>query len=816
MLKNIIPAVLSTAALFAVAPAHAHAEAPPVRMRNLDLRAKWFPTQDRLLYRVEDAEGRASFMVLDAEKAEQTPLLSPSIIDAAGKQGIASPEIEFAIPAEDGRVAVKFKGNAATWMISTTGTLDQAAAGAANPFSAKLLPGDVRTRGAGPSTSFTVINSTAEPLKLDWIDDGGGVHNYGEVKPGESRQQHTYTNHAWRLVRPDGTVLGGFYGAETPQTLIVDSLDPVINALPPRRRRRENPETPKPAGRINFADHNATLIRQDGSKLVLTTDGTAKQPYTGPADWSPDGSRVVITRRNIVEKRKVTLVESSPKDQLQPKTRTIEYVKPGDEIDTESPCLFDAETGKPLQIDSSLFATPWDLSRLRWRADSSGFTFLYNQRGHQVMRMIEVSRDGSPRALVNEECRTFFDYAAKTYAEFVDEDLLWMSERSGWNHLYLYSRDGTCKPVTSGEWVVKRVQRVDSSRSPAQVWFWAVGIRPGQDPYHEHYCRVNLDGTSLTILTEGDGTHTVMPDSFSPSGGFFIDRYSRVDLPPITEVRRAADGTLVAPLARGEAPSDRLPERFSAKGRDGKTDIWGIIQRPRNFDPAKKYPVIEQIYAGPHDQHVPKAYRGSYDRANEFCERGFVVVMIDGMGTNWRSKAFHDVAWKNLADAGFPDRIAWMKAAANTRPWMDLDNGGRGVGIYGGSAGGQNAMRALIGHHDFYKVAAADCGCHDNRMDKIWWNELWMSWPVGPHYEASSNVVHAGELEGHLLLTVGELDENVDPASTLQVVNALIKAGKSFDYLMVPGAGHGAGESPFASAKRREFFERHLKAAPAR
>jgi dipeptidyl-peptidase-4 len=164
------------------------------------------------------------------------------------------------------------------------------------------------------------------------------------------------------------------------------------------------------------------------------------------------------------------------------------------------------------------------------------------------------------------------------------------------------------------------------------------------------------------------------------------------------------------------------------------------------------------------------------------------------------------VAWRNIGDAGFPDRVAWIKAAASTRPWMDLDR----IGIYGGSAGGQNALRALIDHGDFYRAAAADCGCHDNRMDKIWWNEAWMGYPIGDHYRASSNVEHAHRLKGHLLLTVGEIDRNVDPASTMQVVNALIKADKDFELLVVPNSDHGAGESPYASARRARFFQRHL------
>jgi dipeptidyl aminopeptidase/acylaminoacyl peptidase len=248
-----------------------------------------------------------------------------------------------------------------------------------------------------------------------------------------------------------------------------------------------------------------------------------------------------------------------------------------------------------------------------------------------------------------------------------------------------------------------------------------------------------------------------------------------------------------------------LPESFVAKGRDGRTDIHGLIYRPTSFDPAKRYAVVEEIYAGPHDAFVPKDYH-TWCGARTTAELGFVVVRIDGMGTNWRGKAFHDVCWKNLSDGGLPDRIAWIKAAAATRPWMDIER----VGIYGGSAGGQNALAALLRHGGFYKVGVADCGCHDNRMDKIWWNEAWMGWPVDESYARNSNVTLAPQLQGALMLVVGEIDRNVDPASTLQVVNALQKADKDFDLVLVTGAGHGAAETPYGSRRRADFLVRHL------
>jgi dipeptidyl aminopeptidase/acylaminoacyl peptidase len=382
-----------------------------------------------------------------------------------------------------------------------------------------------------------------------------------------------------------------------------------------------------------------------------------------------------------------------------------------------------------------------------------------------------------------------------------------MSERDGWNHLYLIDApSGTVKnQITSGNWVVRGVERVDDEQRV--LYLKVSGIDPGQDPYHVHLVRVGYDGENLVRLTEGDGQHQWR---FSPGDRYLIDTWSRVDMPPVTELREVASGRKVCELER--ADMSRLletgwqpPERFVAKGRDGKTDIHGIIVRPTRFDPAKSYPVLEEIYAGPHSSFVPKSF-GLHANLYEMAELGFVVVKIDGMGTSNRSKAFHDVCWQNLGDSGFPDRIAWMKAASKDRPWMDLSR----VGIWGGSAGGQSAMRALIAHGDFYRAAVADCGCHDNRVDKIWWNEQWMGWPIGPHYDEQSNVTQAHRLQGDLMLIWGELDRNVDPASTLQVIDALIRADKDFEQLIVPGSGHGAAGHPYAKRRQADFFMRKL------
>ena len=235
------------------------------------------------------------------------------------------------------------------------------------------------------------------------------------------------------------------------------------------------------------------------------------------------------------------------------------------------------------------------------------------------------------------------------------------------------------------------------------------------------------------------------------------------------------------------------------------TPMWGIIQRPTNFDPQKKYPVIEYIYSGPGDAYTPKSFLPYNGYTTALAELGFIVVQLDAMGTSYRGKKFEEVCYKNLKDAGFPDRIQWIKAAAEKYPYMDSTR----VGIYGCSAGGQEALAAVLFHPEFYKASYSSCGCHDNRMDKIWWNEQWMGYPVDSSYIVCSNVENAHRLTRPLMLVVGEMDDNVDPASTMQVVDALIKANKDFELVVLPGVRHSMGES-YGEHKRFDFFVKEL------
>ena len=566
-------------------------------------------------------------------------------------------------------------------------------------------------------------------------------------------------------------------------------------------------------------DYNVAVRSKDGKQtLHLSTDGSEGNYYAvDTLSWSPDSKYLVAYRIRPGYHRVVRYVDPDPPNQLQPEYSTMAYPKPGDTLPLQQPALFDVAAKREMPIDSSLFPNPYRLSDAAWWKDSRGFTFEYNQRGHQILRVIEVdAHTGQARALITEQSNTFINYeplidnqfdTGKIYRHDVEDgkEIIWASERDGWEHLYLLNgHTGEVEnQITKGDWVVRAVNYVDDQKR--QIYFEASGMNAGEDPYYVHGYRINFDGSGLTPLTPAAANHHL---EFSADGKYYVDLWSRIDLPPAMALFSAADNKQILQLEQADiskltAAGWHPPEVFSAKGRDGVTDIWGVIYRPANFDPKKKYPVIEDIYGGPQGSFVPKSFSA---RAEPLTQLGFVVVQIDGMGTNNRSKAFHDVAWHNLKDAGFADRILWHKAVAAKYPWYDISR----VGIFGTSAGGQNAMAALLFHPEFYKVSVSNSGCHDNRMDKIWWNEQWMGWPIGPQYSESSNVDNAWRLQGKLMLVVGLMDHNVDPSSTFQVVDRLIKANKTYDLLVVPEADHGT-RGPWSRYTDRNLFDYFVK-----
>ncbi len=797
-------------------------------VRNAEVRVRWL-TPTYPVYQYDLPDGSSEWRTVDLETGAITPALDMDRIAAQLRSlGITDPPrvTWFDAVQEDGQpltIVFTLAGHGGLWSVNADASDLRELTPEDFPEQLGLKRANTdRSNGGGPRTSVFVLNAHTEPIEFQWLDSSGDAKTYATLEPGQSHRQGTYTNHAWRVITTSGTTLGVYLATEEPGVIIAAKKskreqDKEFQEILGKVGFRPERVNPSPDGQyeVHFEKYQVRLRSKDtGEQTYLSEHHQNEEVEYEGVHWSPDSTKFVSLRVERAPRRQVHIVESTPDertpDDLQPELVTFDYVKPGDPIDQPKPALFSAERLGEIRLDNTPIGNTWSINRIHWAPDSRAFYYLYNERGHQTLRVVRVDAEtGESRVIIDETSDTFINYSNKTYLNILHDrnEIIWMSERSGWNHLYRF--DATTgeliNPITEGDWVVRSVDHFDVETGELRLRI--MGYHKDQDPYHIHYARVNIDGSGFTLLTDGDGTHDI---DFSPDGSYYTDRYSRIDLPPVVELRRTSDASKVATLA--EADWSKLisagwnpPERFVAKGRDGETDIWGFIQKPTNFDPSTRYPVIESIYAGPHGQHVPKSFsvwRGS----RAISELGFITVHIDGMGTNWRSKAFHDVAWKNIKDAGFPDRIAWMKAAAADRPWMDIER----VGIYGVSAGGQNAMAALLWHNDIYDAAVADCGCHDNRMDKIWWNEAWMGYPIDESYSASSNRDNAHLLAGDLLITVGELDQNVDPASTMQVADALIKADKDFEFIVFPGLGHGTIGSPYGKRRMRDFFVRSL------
>ena len=592
-------------------------------------------------------------------------------------------------------------------------------------------------------------------------------------------------------------------------------------------------------------DHNVWLRSvSSGEERAITTDGAEKNGYgehllspltTGGIDdppppfikWSPDSDKLLFCRVDQREAPQFHLVQSVPKDgSVRPHLHSFAYPLPGDEIlPLAYPVCADLSAGALTEIDIEpievqYHGPPVYGDGLWWSADSETIYFLRQSRGYfRIDLFIIDPATGDARSAISEESGTGIDPSvwrgASNLRIFADgARAVWYSQRDGWGHLYLYDteNDSLIRQLTSGNYEVSNVERVDEANG--LVYFTAMGRETDRDPYYGHLYRVSLDGGEPELLTPEDADHTI---TFAPGGACFIDNYSTLENPPVI-LLRAADGSLICDLERAdisalEATGWRKPERFKTKARDGITDIYGALFRPSDLDPDGEYPVVDYIYGGPQAIQAPAAFTDAarereknFWEAQSLAELGFVVVMIDGLGMPGRSKARHDHSYRNLPDNGLPDHIGAIRQLADRYRYLDISR----VGIFGHSAGGYASCRAMFAYPDFYKVAVSSAGNHDHRLDKATWVERYMGLSVGEHYVFSANQNHAQNLQGKLLLIHGDMDENVHVASTLVVVDALIKANKDFDLLIMPNQPHSCTAHPYFVRRRWDYFVRHL------
>jgi len=603
------------------------------------------------------------------------------------------------------------------------------------------------------------------------------------------------------------------------------------NEARPNEARPNEAVSPNKRWAAYVKEHNLYLRDvSTGTELQLTQDGAAGWDYATPLPslrlmvdqgtedvkqpaavfWSPDSSKLVTYRIDSRNSGRFTSLQFVPPDQLRPKAYSYVYPLPGEVLAKAEPIIFDIQSGKRIDVHSASLELPFqDGPGFEWFPDSKSFYYDYDERGYKAkeLRVVDAST-GEQKVLVREQSDSYVD-PGETSFHFVEGsgEILWTSERDGWNHLYLYSKSGQLEnQITQGPWVIRQVEHIDKKNR--RVYFSAGGHEKNEDPYQAHLYSIGFDGKGLQLLSPENADHSV---NFSPDGAFFVDSYSRPDLPAKAALRRAKDGSEVRVLETSDVSELtktgwKPAEPFQGKAADGTTDLYGLIWRPSNFDTARKYPIVEFAYTGPQSFFVPKTFGFSL-WLQPMAELGFVVVMVDGRGTTGRSRAFHQYSYRNLGGA-FEDHVAMIKQMAARYPYLDIAR----VGIYGTSAGGYGAAHAMLAFPEFYKVGVSTSGDHDARLDKAWWNELYQGYPVQDDYVAQSNVTMAGRLQGHLLLEHGDIDDNVHPVETMRFVDALMKANKNFDMLFVPSMFHGeSGEHALYLVRRRwDYFVQNL------
>ena len=571
-----------------------------------------------------------------------------------------------------------------------------------------------------------------------------------------------------------------------------------------------------------------------GQERQLTTDGVEYFGYaTDNAGWrssdraivlwSPDSKKIATYQQDERNVGEMYLVSTPVGSVAHPTLRVSKFPLPGDKVVAMlHRVVIDVDSARvvrfqmPPDYHRATLGDDVSLSDWQWKPDGSEFAFISTSRDHKeaVLRVADTAT-GTVRMVMQERVATQYESRIGCRVLWATDEVVWYSERDNWGHLYLYDlKTGAQKNrITSGDGPVMQMTRLDEKTRT--VWFQAQGREKGEDPYFRHHYRIGLDGRGYTSLTPVVGDHAVQ---LSPSGRYLVDTYSQPDVEPAVALRDG-DGKFVmmlekADISKLQATGWKPPMPIRMTARDGKTDIYGLLFRPTNFDPKRKYPIVNNVYPGPQTGSTgSRSFAAARGDRQALAELGFIVVTIDGMGTPGRSKAFQDAYYGAMGrDNTIPDQIAGMKELAAKYPWIDLDR----AGIWGHSGGGFATTTAMFRFPDFFKAGIAESGNHDQRLNEDDWGERYQGLvtrnPDGTDsYTAEANQEFAKNLKGHLLLVTGDMDNNVHPANTYRVADALIKANKRFDMFIMPGQRHGFGTmGDYFFWLRADYFAKHL------
>lgn len=605
-------------------------------------------------------------------------------------------------------------------------------------------------------------------------------------------------------------------------------------ATPPSPTEKGTHALTSPNGtwEIRVIEHNLMLVNTDENKeTMLTRDGTETFPYATenpnpkiffnkkanevePAKagyWSPDSRYFVTFQLDLRNVGKLHLLQSVPGNTLRPKVYQYHYPMAGDRHLIEGHLVVvDTHLGKVKRIKTPpVLQTYYGTPLIGYFAANNRYYFLERERGNHTYYLKEYNPESEAvRTVITERNNKFIDPWIQNFHIISEHDkVLWTSERNGIQQVFAYrlSTGKLLNAVSPDTLFMRAIKAVNVEQQ--QLYFEGSGAY-GPDPYFRYLYRVNLDGSGLTLLTSEHAMHNT---HIAPDFSLVVDSYSTVTSTTRHVVRNIDNGNIVHVLHEVDDTSlrehgYRPPKPFTVIAEDGITPLHGVLYFPSHFNPNKRYPIIDDIYTGPHGYFTPKTFDGPlYSHANALAELGFIVLKMDGRGTGKRDRKFHEYSYENLA-GGADDHVWVIKNLAEKYTYIDSNR----VGIYGFSAGGYDTVHAMLKYPDFFKVGVAASGNHDFRADKAGWNETWMNFPVTEKWDNQSNLSLAARLTGKLLLAHGELDDNVHPAATLQLANALINANKDFELMIYPNMGHVLEKHPYFVRKRWDFFVEHL------